>query len=53
MLGAGLGADGLQYSVWPESLERLGLSSDVEVLMSELVDLMAQVDQELSMEAME
>jgi putative nucleotidyltransferase with HDIG domain len=53
MLGAGIGADGLQYSVWPDSLERLGLSSDVEALMSELVDLMAQVDEELSMEVME
>ena len=49
MLGVGLGADGLQYKIHPESLERLGIA-DVEVLMSDLVDLMAKVDEEMVLE---
>ena len=49
MLGVGLGADGLQYKIHQESLERLGIA-DVEVLMSDLVDLMAKVDEEMVLE---
>ena len=49
MLGVGLGADGLQYKIHPESLERLGIA-DVEVLMSDLVELMAKVDEEMVLE---
>jgi putative nucleotidyltransferase with HDIG domain len=49
MLGAGIGADGLQYYLSPEAMERLGIG-DIEPWLSELVDLMAQVDEELRME---
>jgi hypothetical protein len=47
MLGVGLGADGLQSYLYPESLERLGIT-DYELLMSELVDFVAQAEAELS-----
>ena len=47
MLGVGVGADGLQSYLFPESLERLGVS-DYEMLMSELVDFVAQAEEELS-----
>jgi len=47
MLGVGLGADGLQSYLYPESLERLGIT-DYEILMSELVDFVAQAEAELS-----
>lgn len=47
MLGVGLGADGLQSYLYPEALERLGIT-EYEVLMSELVDFVAQAESELS-----
>ena len=49
MLGAGIGADGLQYQLHPESVERLGIT-DLEILLSDLVDLKAKVDEELNLE---
>lgn len=45
MLGIGVGADGLQYYLSENALERLDIS-DVEELMSEIVDLISQVDEE-------
>ena len=47
MLGVGIGADGLQNYLYPEVLERLGIS-DYEMLMSDLVDFVAQAEAELS-----
>lgn len=47
MLGVGLGADGLQSYLYPEALERLGVT-DYESLMSELVDFVAQAETELA-----
>ncbi|MDI9371062.1 MAG: HDOD domain-containing protein [Synergistaceae bacterium] len=47
MLGVGIGADGLQSYLFPESLERLGIE-DYETLMSDLVDFVAQAEEELS-----
>ncbi len=47
MLGVGIGADGLQSYLYPESLQRLGIT-DYESLMSDLVDFVAQAEQELS-----
>ncbi|MDR3255226.1 MAG: HDOD domain-containing protein [Synergistaceae bacterium] len=46
MLGVGIGADGMQYNVSPESLERLGLSESVESIMSEFVDLLSTMEDE-------
>ncbi len=47
MLGVGIGADGLQNYLYPEALERLGIT-DYETLMSDLVDFVAQAEGELS-----
>ena len=46
MMGIGLGADGLQNYMYPESLERLGIKN-YEALMSELVDFASQAAQEM------
>ena len=46
MLGVGVGADGLQSYLYPEALERLGVD-DFELLMSDLVDFVAQAEAEL------
>jgi len=47
MLGAGLGGDGLQYNLSTESLERLGIELEVEQVMSELVDILSGLEEEL------
>ncbi len=47
MLGVGLGADGLQTYMFPEPLERLGISNFDE-LMGELVDFAENVSQEMT-----
>ena len=47
MLGVGLGADGLQTYMFPEPLERLGISNFDE-LMAELIDFADNVSQEMS-----
>jgi HD-like signal output (HDOD) protein len=49
MLGAGLGADGLQYYLSEEALSRLGIEN-IEPWLSDFVDLMAEVEEELRME---
>ena len=45
MLGAGIGADGLQYSLSEESLARIGVTN-LEETMSSVVDLLAQIEEE-------
>ena len=45
MMGLGIGADGLQYTLSEAAMERLRMDS-VEVLMSEVVDFISQVDEE-------
>jgi len=47
MMGIGIGADGLQNYVYPEPLERLGISN-YEMLMSELVDFASEAAQEMA-----
>lgn len=47
MLGIGLGADGLQTYMFPEPLERLGITN-FEDLMADLVDFAGRVAQEMS-----
>lgn len=45
MLGSGIGADGLQYSLSQNSLDRLGIDNPEE-LMSEIVDVLAKIEEE-------
>jgi HD-like signal output (HDOD) protein len=47
MMGVGIGADGLQNYLYPESIERLEIK-DYEALMSELVDFAGQAAQEMA-----
>ena len=47
MLGIGLGADGLQTYMFPEPLERLGITN-FEDLMADLVDFAGRVAQEMA-----
>jgi putative nucleotidyltransferase with HDIG domain len=49
MLGAGLGADGLQYPLSEAALERLAVD-EPELLMAELVDCITALDEELPLE---
>lgn len=49
MLGFGLGVDGLQYPVSPGVLERMGIG-DLEPLMSEAVDILKALDEEINLE---
>ena len=42
MLGIGLGADGLQAYMFPETIERLGITN-FESLLSEMVDFVGNV----------
>ena len=46
MLGIGLGADGLQTYMFPEPLERLGITN-FEDLMADLVDFAGRIAQEM------
>jgi HD-like signal output (HDOD) protein len=43
MLGIGMGADGMQYNVSTDSLERLGIA-DTEQLMAEFVDIVSAME---------
>ena len=47
MLGVGLGADGLQTYMFPEPLERLGISNFDE-LMAELIDFAENVSTDIA-----
>jgi putative nucleotidyltransferase with HDIG domain len=44
MLGVGIGADGMQYNISTDSLERLGLGDNVESVMAEFVDLLSAME---------
>ena len=46
MLGIGLGADGLQTYVFPEPLERLGITN-FESLFSEMIDFAGNVEADM------
>ena len=46
MLGIGLGADGLQAYMFPESIERLGIKN-FENLLSEMVDFVGNVSMDM------
>ncbi|MCF7935015.1 MAG: HDOD domain-containing protein [Synergistales bacterium] len=48
MLGIGIGADGLQYRPSEDVIERLGLT-DIEGLMSEIVDLIDSMSEEFNL----
>ncbi|MBC7322513.1 MAG: HDOD domain-containing protein [Acetomicrobium sp.] len=50
MLGFGLGADGLQHYMSEKSLERLQLKDEIELLMSEAVNILYQLDEEIRSE---
>jgi putative nucleotidyltransferase with HDIG domain len=47
MLGVGIGADGMQYNISTESLERLGLEGSTEQIMGEFVDLLSTMEDEI------
>lgn len=48
MLGVGIGADGMQYNISPDSLERLGIADKTEKIMSEFVDILSTLEDEIS-----
>jgi HD-like signal output (HDOD) protein len=47
MLGIGLGADGMQYNISTESLERLGISDKTENIMAEFVEILSALEESL------
>ena len=47
MLGVGIGADGMQYNISPDSLERLGISDRTEEIIGEFVDILSTLEEEL------
>ncbi len=47
MLGVGIGADGMQYNISPDSLERLGIAEQTEELMGEFVDILSSMEDEI------
>ena len=44
MLGLGIGADGMQYNVSTNSLERLGIADKTEQTMAEFVDIISAME---------
>jgi HD-like signal output (HDOD) protein len=48
MLGIGIGADGMQYNVSTDSLERLGIADKTEQLMGEFVDIISAMEDSFS-----
>jgi putative nucleotidyltransferase with HDIG domain len=44
MLGIGMGADGMQYTISTDSLERLGIADKTESIMAEFVDLVSSME---------
>ncbi|MDR1651916.1 MAG: HDOD domain-containing protein [Synergistaceae bacterium] len=44
MLGIGMGADGMQYSISTDSLERLGIADQTEDIMAEFVDVISSIE---------
>lgn len=49
MLGVGVGADGLQYPLSEKALARLGLDGTAEQVLSDLVDIMDKVSEEMEL----
>ncbi|MDR1482591.1 MAG: HDOD domain-containing protein [Synergistaceae bacterium] len=47
MLGVGIGADGMQYNISTESLERLGMEGSTEQVMGEFVDILSSMEEEM------
>jgi HD-like signal output (HDOD) protein len=45
MLGVGMGADGMQYHISTESLERLGISDQTESIMAEFVEIISAMEE--------
>jgi putative nucleotidyltransferase with HDIG domain len=48
MLGVGIGADGMQYNISTESLERLGMEGSTEQVMGEFVDILSSMDDDMA-----
>ncbi len=46
MLGVGIGADGMQYKISPDSLERLGITDRTEEIMGEFVDVLSKMEED-------
>lgn len=46
MLGVGIGADGMQYSISPDALERLGITEQTEELFGEFVDIISTMEED-------
>ncbi|MDR3279934.1 MAG: HDOD domain-containing protein [Synergistaceae bacterium] len=44
MLGLGMGADGMQYNISEDSLERLGIADQTEHIMAEFVDIISAME---------
>jgi len=44
MLGVGMGADGMQYTISTESLERLGIADRTDDIMAEFVDIISSME---------
>jgi putative nucleotidyltransferase with HDIG domain len=47
MLGVGIGADGMQYNISTDSLERLGIADRTEQIMGEFVDIISTMEDEV------
>ena len=47
MLGVGIGADGMQYNISTESMERLGIEDSIENIMGEFVDFLSTMEDEV------
>jgi putative nucleotidyltransferase with HDIG domain len=44
MLGIGMGADGMQYTISTDSLDRLGITDRTEQIMAEFVDIISEME---------
>jgi putative nucleotidyltransferase with HDIG domain len=47
MLGVGIGADGMQYNISSDSMERIGLNDSIENIMGEFVDLLSTMEDDI------
>jgi len=48
MLGIGMGADGMQYNISTDSLERLGIADQTEQIMAEFVDIISAMEDDFT-----
>lgn len=46
MLGVGIGADGMQYNISPDALDRLGITDQTEEIFGEFVDIISSMEEE-------